>query len=74
MRGAIGLKERGRCFMLVWTVYFDNVYTYVELRLSYGIVTYSIGIPCHPSEVGKMSTSQLVRGAVHQWQSCVPNQ
>ena len=27
---------------------------------------------CHPSEVGKMSTSALVRGALHQRHSRVP--
>ena len=27
---------------------------------------------CHPSEVGKMSTSVLVRGTLHQRHSCVP--
>jgi len=27
---------------------------------------------CHPSEVGKMSTSVLVRGTLHQWHSHVP--
>ena len=50
-----------------WGPEFEPLFT-IELTAGGG------DSACHPSEVGEMSTSVLVIGALHQWHSCALSQ